>query len=138
MVDYARNYIEKAFSIKGKMKIYNLAKQNEKDLYALGPSEFIYMISHAKLILTDSFHASVFSFIFEKPFVVFDRQDDTADMMSRIENLLKTFSIERKYAYSGMENDLFESDYQIGHTILNEKRKESIKYLENLSDSSGK
>ena len=39
---------------------------------------------------------------------------------------------------SGMENDLFESDYQIGHTILNEKRKESIKYLENLSDSSGK
>ena len=23
------------------------------------------------------------------------------------ENLLKTFSIERKYAYSGMENDLF-------------------------------
>lgn len=49
------------------MKIYNLAKQNEKDLYALGPSEFIYMISHAKLILTDSFHACVFSFIFEKP-----------------------------------------------------------------------
>lgn len=54
---------------------------------------------------------------------MFDRQDDTADMMSRIENLLKTFSIERKYAYSGMENDLFESDYQIGHTILNEKEK---------------
>ena len=66
MPENARNYIEKAFSIKGKMKIYNLAKQNEKDLYALGPSEFIYMISHAKLILTDSFHASVFSFIFEK------------------------------------------------------------------------
>lgn len=106
--------------------------------HALGPSEFIYMISYAKLILTDSFHACVFSFIFEKPFIVFDRQDNTADMMSRIENLLKTFSIERKYASSGMENDLFEADYQIGHTILNEKRKESIKYLENISDSSGK
>ena len=51
---------------------------------------------------------------------------------------MKTFSIERKYASSGMENDLFEADYQIGHTILNEKRKESIKYLENISDSSGK
>ena len=138
MPENAKDYIEKAFSIKGEMKIYNLAKQNEKDLYALGPSEFIYMISHAKLILTDSFHACVFSFIFEKPFIVFDRQDNTADMMSRIENLLKTFSIERKYASSGMENDLFEADYQIGHTILNEKRKESIKYLENISDSSGK
>ncbi len=58
---------------------------------------------------------------------MFDRQDNTADMMSRIENLLKTFSIERKYASSGMENDLFEADYQIGHTILNEKRKGQIK-----------
>lgn len=53
MPENAKDYIEKAFSIKGEMKIYNLAKQNEKDLYALGPSEFIYMISHAKLILTD-------------------------------------------------------------------------------------
>ena len=46
MPENARNYIEKAFSIKGKMKIYNLAKQNEKDLYALGPSEFILSLIH--------------------------------------------------------------------------------------------
>ena len=31
------------------------------------------------------------------------------------------------------KNDLFESDYQIGHTILNEKRKESKNYTVPLS-----
>ena len=39
----------------------------------IGPSEFLYLVHHAFLIMTDSFHASVFSFIFEKPFLLFAR-----------------------------------------------------------------
>ena len=127
MNDLKLNVLKKAKEHYETYILTNLKKENTLFMGCLKG-----MINYAKE------YKNIFSFIFEKPFVVFDRQDDTADMMSRIENLLKTFSIERKYAYSGMENDLFESDYQIGHTILNEKRKESIKYLENLSDSSGK
>ena len=37
----------------------------------------------------DSFHGSVFATIFDKPFRVFERNDDVPDMWSRLENLIK-------------------------------------------------
>lgn len=45
--------------------------------YTSGPREFIGLIQNAELIVTDSFHASVFSMIFETLFYVFKR--DKAD-----------------------------------------------------------
>lgn len=42
---------------------------------AVGPAEFLGLIKNAELVCTDSFHASVFSTIFEKPFVIFERSD---------------------------------------------------------------
>ena len=39
------------------------------DQYMLGPEEFLYMIEHAALVYTDSFHVTVCSVIFHVPFV---------------------------------------------------------------------
>ena len=54
-------------------QIYELMDPENYDLYKSGPQEFLYLINHAALILTDSFHAGVFSFIFEKPFLLYKR-----------------------------------------------------------------
>ena len=54
--------------------------------YASGPSEFISLIKNAKLVVTDSFHATVFSIIFRKPFVTFYRNRPEKD--ARIKELL--------------------------------------------------
>ena len=56
-----------------------------------GPSEFLYLIRHAEMVCTDSFHACVFSILFHKPFMVFGRQDENADMSARITTLLQLF-----------------------------------------------
>lgn len=66
------------------------------DLYNVSPLQFVYLISHAEYIITDSFHACVFSIIFKKNFVVFERQTNTSEerMNSRILSLLEITNLQ--------------------------------------------
>ena len=57
--------------------------------FSFDPTEFVYVISHCQIFFTDSFHGSVFATIFDKPFRVFERNDNVPDMWSRLENLIK-------------------------------------------------
>ena len=52
-------------SEKNKFKIINISYIN-KNSFPVGPSEFIYLIHNAELIVTDSYHALIFSIIFEE------------------------------------------------------------------------
>ncbi len=79
----------------GEKRIKLLDKSNP-DIYVSGPSEFIYLISRANVVCTDSFHACVFSILFGKPFMVFKRNDGNNNMLTRIETLLSLFDIELK------------------------------------------
>lgn len=62
-------------------------------LYDVSPREFITLISNADLVMTDSFHATVFSIIFQKKFVVFSREENDKSN-SRIGTLLREFGLE--------------------------------------------
>lgn len=53
-----------------------------------GPSEFIYLIRNAQVVITDSFHAAVFSIVFGKDVYIMWRKDKYSSMGSRIETLL--------------------------------------------------
>lgn len=112
----------------GTLKLVELSGKDGAGIN-VGPSEFLYLFSHAELILTDSFHACVFSFIYNKPFVVFDRNWTKQSMNSRINTLLENFSLERKYIDSGVKNDIFEHDYSKGYERLEIERKKSIDFL---------
>jgi hypothetical protein len=50
-----------------------------KNIYAvdhdIGPSEFLYLIKNSRFILTDSYHAVIFSIIFRKSFYAINRTD---------------------------------------------------------------
>lgn len=109
--------------------LYHLMEKESQELYSVGPSEFIYLIAHAQLILTDSFHASVFSFLFQKPFLVYTREDYGDSMMSRINTLFESFKLQRKFVNSGIANDLFECDYSDGYKQLEEEREKTRDYL---------
>src|SRR5699024_7837720 len=63
--EYARKY---------KLKVVNLAQPKNKKYYLTNPSEFLDYINSATLFLTDSFHGTVFSILFETPFIVTDRK----------------------------------------------------------------
>lgn len=110
--------------------VYHLTGQTQPELYAVGPSEFIFLVSHAKLVLTDSFHACVFSFLFQKPFLVYAREGKETNMLSRLDTLLKKFHLERKYADSGLPNELLEADYGEGYQQLKTEREKTLAFLE--------
>lgn len=56
-------------------------------LFDVSPADFISLICFADTVLTDSFHGSVFSYLYRKHFLVFGRQP----MNMRIESLLHLF-----------------------------------------------
>ena len=70
---------------------YGWEKNNENFLTGpIGAPEFLSLIANAELVVTDSFHGTVFAAVFNTPFVVVERvmQDKTASMVSRIATIL--------------------------------------------------
>lgn len=64
-----------------------------------GPREFISYIDGAELVLTDSFHASLFSIILSTPFFVYQRTDENGSrQIGRVYNLLEKFGMQNRLA----------------------------------------
>jgi exopolysaccharide biosynthesis predicted pyruvyltransferase EpsI len=121
----------KKYAEENNMEIYNLMDYAQPDLFVAGPSEFIYLIAHSQLVMTDSFHACVFSFLFQKPFLVYDRKGKENNMMSRMDTLLEKFDLKRKYVDSELINEILECDYSIGFKQLQFERQKAESFLRN-------
>lgn len=72
--------------------------------YSCGPSEFIWLIKHSSLVFTDSFHGSVFSYIYNRPFRVFERTGKET-MNSRLINLINKLNLDKKTYITGNHFD---------------------------------
>ena len=129
--DKAKDMVE---SIRKERTIYEIMDSSNPVTNTAGPAEFLWLFDHADLILTDSFHACVFSFLFNKPFVVYDRNWNDCNMNSRLETLLKKFHLERKYANSGLENDIWEHNYEDGYKQLELERQKATDFLKKALD----
>ena len=98
--------------------------------YKISPQEFIWLIHHADTVCTDSFHASVFSILFERRLRVFERVNhNSAHMFGRLRDLLNPLGL-MKNVYgeeiSGdMETQLSDDAFQ----YLKKAREDSINYL---------
>lgn len=87
----------------------------------------------AEFVVTDSFHACIFSILYRKPFVVIGNK---CRGMTRFESLLQIFGLEGRLVSSyedykqKVEELLQPIDYEPVYRILAEKRGEAIKFLE--------
>lgn len=85
----------------------------------------------AKFVVTDSFHATVFSILFGKPFIVIANK---ARGLSRVESLLKMFGLEKHVVYGEAELDV-SLDYALNRQQLQDRlqtwREESLGFLRN-------
>lgn len=104
--------------------------------YTSGPREFIGLIKNAEFVITDSFHACVFSMIFKTPFAVFERNKigEKGNMNSRIYDFLEEYHLENQLMteqeLTGMK-EIPKIDFTYAHEHWEERREESLKYLEN-------
>lgn len=141
------SYAEKlAFEIQKKTgyKIIRVCKNEmpvEKDdkilnIRNFGPSEFLGLYQNASFVITTSFHGSIFSMIFEKPFLTITPSSKNNN--SRQQSLMEMVGLEDRLLTEGNKFDfnlLDEIDYVPVRKKLNEKIKFSEEFLENALSS---
>lgn len=99
--------------------------------YAIRPEEFLGYIDNAQVVVTDSFHACVFSILFHTPFLVTSRKyKNKMNMNSRTVHLLESFGLEKQvYHAEGLSE---KCDFSSVDLRLASLRKESEKFLEKI------
>jgi len=70
-----------------------------KEITQVGPQEWLWLVDNADVVFTNSYHATIFSLIFHKPFFTFVRfrQNDPICQNSRLEQLDRYFDIADYY-----------------------------------------
>lgn len=117
------------------LPVVNLLDEEVYEHYVTGVDEFLWAIEHASLVYTDSFHGTVFSILFRRPFVVCDRVGNSTDekMGSRIDTLLGYFGLEdrRGTQENGyrIPQPLSMPDWSEVEPVLEKERKRSEAYL---------
>ncbi|MBQ8351565.1 MAG: polysaccharide pyruvyl transferase family protein [Clostridia bacterium] len=133
---YAREHGLKVVSLPHLLGAYRSCDKNYGDyqLYDVSPGKLLSLIKNAEHIFTDSFHAAVFSLIFEKQFNVFQRKG--AETMSvRISSLLDLYDLTDMFCDDISKVDLayIESlasiQYQTEFEKFESAKEQSIQYL---------
>lgn len=140
---YNKNYLQwtqnKARQMGKKLIMFSISNQMRKyaDInYPAGPAEFISAIRQADFVITDSFHATVFSILFEREFVTCKRfkTGDVRNQNSRLENLFRLVRVDDRFiGESDLHHDhtFKKLDYSAIATCLAEERVHSLRYLTN-------
>lgn len=126
----------KKLAVQMKLKVVLLEAIDTLDLRGIGnnasyygPREFVRCFSEADYIITDSFHGTVFSILFHKPFIscrLNDGRDGRADSILLQLGLLSQFMEPEqitKESFAGIE-------YSVCDENLEHLRKDSIEFLE--------
>lgn len=93
--------------------------------HVVGPKEWLSLLTSAEYVITNSFHAVIFSINFHKNFYV-----DANQNTSRITSILKMTRLENRFINNtDINNDPI--DFEYSDLILKQKRIESINYLTN-------
>ncbi|RFU96274.1 polysaccharide pyruvyl transferase family protein [Sphaerochaeta halotolerans] len=127
-LDYKTNNEIVRFARKHHMKIVRINEPTSK-YYTSGPGELLTLINQASLILTDSFHGTVFSLLFQKPFLTYKRSGNRDNMFSRIESLFSLLHLQKRLDMSLSDPNLLNIDYSEVNRLLQSERDKAIDYL---------
>ncbi|MBB6062807.1 hypothetical protein HNP65_001259 [Thermosipho japonicus] len=106
MLEYNENLVQFALNLSKRTKLpvysieipfFRVYKDKNKfiNINNAGPEDFVKLFSNASYVLTNSFHGTSFSLIFERPFLTFAHSKYNL----RIENILKFYNLENNIIY---------------------------------------
>ena len=137
---YILKYFLGKLSNEKNQKIQKFAQDNKYEIidildpkspfYDCGPSEFLYLEKNADLVCTDSFHSCVFAFLYNKPFVVFEREGNNVNMNSRIHTLIHKFKLKDRNFRDEIIRENLICDYSEAYKILENERTKMDIFLE--------
>ena len=106
--------------------------------YCADPGEFVGLIANAECVFTDSFHASVFSMLFNTPANILRRRGAANNVFSRLETFASTYGLEDRILdrIDPSEWDSYTAcDYQRSWKIAEAKRKELNGFIDKFIES---
>lgn len=130
-VDYAKRFAEELSEKTGYpiVNVCGIIDKNRfvgKNMSLVGPDEWLYTMDNASYVITDSFHGTVFSILFEKENFI----SLASATNSRIITLLDTVELKNRILD---DNSVIEQygkvDYTHVREIIAQKRKEGIRFL---------
>lgn len=120
------------FAIKNNLKIIDLMDITNVNYYCSTPQEFLYLIKHATAVYTDSFHGTVFSILWKKPFITCLKEYTDNDVNSRIFTLLRKFKLKNRIVSKNNNYkiaNLMEIEFPDVEAILERERQKSKEFL---------
>ena len=131
--DFDENDFMRKISLTAKEKLHSKiisffkVDYSDENLRYPGPLEFLEVIYNSELILSNSFHATVFSLIFHKDFFVIKRNEN---INVRMMDLLKVVGLEDRLISNEKELESAKPiDWGKVDEIINKERGRSIEYL---------
>ena len=106
-------------------------------LFVQSPNEWVSLLKEAEYVVTNSFHATVFSVIFHKKFYTVVDTDRTKGTNVRMYDFLNTIGLESRFCSSVPDTiDLSEIDYTTADEKIASMRTESLAYIQrNLEEA---
>lgn len=126
----ARTTTFKPFRVLPKAKFENVGPKHIEDCVLAPVEQWLRGFVDAKYVVTDSFHGTVFSILFKRPFITIG---NSSRGMARFTSLLKMFNLEDRLVFK--QEDVTEElinkpiDYDKVYEILEVERKKSKKFL---------
>ena len=120
----AKLNIVKEIALKLNYNVYFVLLNNNTSI-----QNFIYLISNCKAVITNSYHGTIFSIIFNKPFITFG--DPKA---KRFDSLLEIFEIKSRIITNYIIPDLslLKIPLNINMTLLKLLKKKSLNFLKKI------
>lgn len=116
------------------MDSYNKADESFGDYapFDVGPAEFVNLIRNAEYVFTDSFHGSVFSMLYKKKFLVFNRYSDKSisSKNSRIDSFCRNYGLSERRFDGNIDDVDNEIDFDTVHKKVENHRAESRAFLD--------
>ena len=121
LLDYARKLSEKTG-----YKIIN-AKNSKEFFLKCSPSDFLAWIYYADYFVTNSFHGTVFSLLFNKKFAI--ELDNGKTVNNRSKELLELVGVDRTLSLENINRINEETDYVAVESIIEKERAQSVDFI---------
>ncbi len=112
------------------LQIYNISavpvSYADKDFWASSPLDFVQLVRDAQYVVSNSFHASAFSIIFERDFCVVNR---TECINERMKSLLASYGLEKRLVSEYSMSLLASVNYQKVRPLLQKDIIDSKEFL---------
>lgn len=99
-----------------------------EEIMTAGPSDFIGLFANAEFVVTNSFHGTVFSINFSKPFYSVIKSQHSTN--SRLTSILSKLNLQNRILSVGSPlPDIEDIDFSVPHMKLELERQQSLSYI---------